>query len=66
MFQCAQHLLRVCQELFKSKFEGLITGSEYEPNSIIPNLLDSLLALLTIVMYTCHLQPLLELQTLLK
>ncbi|OAV92096.1 hypothetical protein PTTG_09724, partial [Puccinia triticina 1-1 BBBD Race 1] len=65
-FQHVQALLNVRQEFFESQFEGQITCSEYEPESIVSNLLDRLMALSTIVIYSCHLRPLSDLQTLLK
>ncbi|OAV86667.1 hypothetical protein, variant [Puccinia triticina 1-1 BBBD Race 1] len=65
-FQRVQALLNVRQEFFESQFEGLITCSEYEPESIVSNLLDRLMASSTIVIYSCHLRPLSDLQTLLK
>ncbi|WAR57771.1 hypothetical protein PtB15_5B1 [Puccinia triticina] len=43
-----------------------ITCSEYEPKLIVSNLLDRLMALSTIVIYSCHLRPLSDLQTLLS
>ncbi|EFP74480.2 uncharacterized protein PGTG_00436 [Puccinia graminis f. sp. tritici CRL 75-36-700-3] len=65
-FERVQDLLNVRREFFETGFEGLITCSEYEPESIVTKLLTKLTGSSTIVIYSCHLRPLSDLQTLLK
>jgi len=65
-FQRVQELMAIRQEFLSTEFEGLITCSEYEPESIVTKLLDKLSGSSTIVIYSSHLRPLSDLQTLLK
>ncbi|PLW56532.1 hypothetical protein PCANC_01524 [Puccinia coronata f. sp. avenae] len=65
-FERVQELLAVRQEFLRGEFEGLIACSEYEPESIVTKLLDKLSSSSTVVIYSSHLRPLSDLQTLLK
>ncbi|POW14878.1 hypothetical protein PSHT_07299 [Puccinia striiformis] len=65
-FERVQELLSMRQEFLDTQFEGLLTCSEYEPESIVTKLVNKLSGSSTIVIYSCHLRPLSDLQTLLK
>ncbi|MBW0488922.1 hypothetical protein O181_028637 [Austropuccinia psidii MF-1] len=65
-FKRAQELMKIRQDFLGNQFEGLITCSEYEPESIVSKLADRLSGSSTVVLYSPYLVPLSNLQNSLR